>query len=275
MQYMGQDAAVLAAGLMGVGLAGVMGADALRDYGWRIAFLAGAVIVPFGLVLRSGLTETLHAPEPEPTPAAGATRPYLRVALLGLAMLAAGTTVSYVLDYLTTYATATLHMPAQVAFGATVVLGITGLAFDPIGGWLSDRFGRKAVMVGPWCLLLVLILPCFWALAHFRTPLTLFAAAGLLTAAANIASASVLVAVSESLPRRIRSGTIALVYALAISVFGGSAQFNVAWLTGATHSALAPAWYMVVGVAVGLAAALAMRETAPGMDGRTALTRTT
>ena len=46
MQYMGQDAAVLAAGLMGVGLAGVMGADALRDYGWRIAFLAGAVIVP-------------------------------------------------------------------------------------------------------------------------------------------------------------------------------------------------------------------------------------
>jgi len=66
MQFMGQDAAVLAAGLMGVGLASVMGADALRDYGWRIAFLAGAVIVPFGLMLRSGLTETLHAPETEP-----------------------------------------------------------------------------------------------------------------------------------------------------------------------------------------------------------------
>ena len=58
-----------------------------------------------------------------------------------------------------------------------------------------------------------------------------------------------------------------LVYALAISVFGGSAQFNVAALTKAFHSDLVPAVYMGVGVLVGLVAMLMMRESAPVKTG--------
>ena len=268
LQYMGQDGAVLCAGLMGVALSSVMSAQMLNDYGWRLAFLAGAVIVPFGLMLRTGLTETLHEPQPAPPAAAApASNPYLRVALLGLAMLAAGTTVGYVLDYLTTYATSVLAMPASLAFGATVVLGVTGVCLDPVGGWLSDRFGRKRVMIIPWVLLLVLVLPAFAAISHFRTAWALFGATALLGALTAISSSSSLVAITESLPRKVRSGTLALVYALAISVFGGTAQFNVAGLTALTHNPLAPAWYMAVGVAVGLAAMLAMRETAPVKTG--------
>jgi hypothetical protein len=61
----------------------------------------------------------------------------------------------------------------------------------------------------------------------------------------------------------VRAGGLALIYALAIAIFGGSAQFNVAWLTGVTHSNMAPAWYMAIGVAAGLIAMAAMRETAP------------
>ncbi len=266
LQYMGQDAAILCAGLMGVGLSSVMGAGALSDYGWRIALLAGAVIVPFGLLLRRGLVETLHEAEAAattPTRSAGPPVTARRVAILALMMLAAGTTVGYVLDYLTTYATATLHMPATLAFGATVVLGLTGVICDPLGGWLSDRFGRKRVMIIPWALLLVMIGPCFWAISTYRSGVVLLGATALLSVATSISSSSVLVAVTESLPKRVRSGTLALVYAVAISIFGGSAQFNVAWLTGALHSPLAPAGYMAVGVAVGLAAMLMMRETAP------------
>lgn len=268
LQYMGQDGAILCAGLMGVGLSSVMGSAALGEYGWRIAFLAGAVIVPFGLLLRRGLVETLHEVEAV-APASSAGRMSAgqaspaRIAVLALMMLAAGTTVSYVLDYLTTYATAALHMPATLAFGATVVLGLTGVVCDPLGGWLSDRFGRKRVMIIPWVVLLVMIGPCFWAISHFRTAAVLFGATALLAAASSISASSVLVAVTESLPKRARSATLALVYAVAISIFGGSAQFNVAWLSGVLHSDLAPAGYMAVGVAVGLAAMLMMRETAP------------
>jgi hypothetical protein len=65
------------------------------------------------------------------------------------------------------------------------------------------------------------------------------------------------------LPQRVRSGGIALIYALAISVFGGSAQFLVAWLIRATGNPLAPAWYMFCGVIIGLIALVQLPETAP------------
>ena len=269
LQYMGQDAAVLAAGLMGVWLSNLLGPAALTAYGWRIAFLVGAVIVPFGLILRRGLAETLHEPEPAPAVHPGVPRPYLRIAVLGLMMLSAGTIVSYVLNYMTTYATATLKMPSTVAFGATVAGGIVGVLFDPIGGWLSDRFGRKPVMIIPWVALLVLVGPCFFVISHYHTAAALWGATALMSVASAIAGSSVLIAITESLPKRIRSGSLALIYAFAISVFGGTAQFNVTWLTQVTNNPLAPAGYMVLAVAVGLVAMIAMRETAPVRLART------
>lgn len=67
-----------------------------------------------------------------------------------------------------------------------------------------------------------------------------------------------LVNLSEGLPPASRSGGIAIVYALAISIFGGSAQFVVAWLTGAMHSALAPGFYMSGVLVIGIIARLCL-----------------
>jgi hypothetical protein len=75
---------------------------------------------------------------------------------------------------------------------------------------------------------------------------------------------------AESLPQQIRSGGIGIIYAVAITVFGGSASFVVAWLTEVTGSPLAPAWYMcaaLVHVAVWRHDS-AVRETAPVKDWR-------
>ena len=49
------------------------------------------------------------------------------------------------------------------------------MLFEPVSGWLSDRFGRKPVMIIPGVLLLLCILPAFWVIAHYRTTLTFYA----------------------------------------------------------------------------------------------------
>ena len=263
-QYMSQDGSILVSGLVGYALSSLLTDAALDAWGWRIAFLLGAVIVPFGLLLRRELAETL----PPRTAQSPATAPDLtprlaRTAAFGIVMLAGGTTVSYVMDYLTTYATATLHMATNVGFLATIFLGLTGLIFDPIGGWLSDRFGRKRSMLIPWTFLLLATLPGFFLLSTLRSTTVLIGLSVVLTIAASLSTTSVLVSVTESLPAPIRAGSLGLIYALAISVFGGSTQFTVAWLTGLTHSPLAPAWYMSVCVALALVAMVALPETAP------------
>lgn len=265
LQYLGQGLAVMAAGLVGVALSGVMGADALRDYGWRIALLLGAVVIPFALILRRSLVETLHLEEDAAPMAGMGVKPMgpAHIAVVALLILAGGTIANYVLNYLTTYATTILHIPQQAAFGSTVVNGLTGVVFSIVGGWLSDRYGRKPVMILPWLALLVLILPSFYILSQLRTPIALWAVTGVLGTVMSISAGASLVAITESLPKRSRAGMLSLVYALSIATFGGSAQFVVAWLTDITKNDLAPAWYMSAATAIALAAMFAVRETAP------------
>jgi MFS family permease len=260
MQAMGADAAVLAAGLVGVGLAHVLTPAELDAWGWRVALGLGAVIVPFGLVMRRTLVETFEPRQP-PQPAAGSG--HLRIGLLGLAMLAAATTSNYVLEYMTTYANTTLGLPERVALGATALIGLCGLVCDPLSGWLSDRIGRKPVMLVPWLVLLLAILPAFWLLDRERSSAVLYGVTIVLAVASTLSTGTVLVAVTESLPAHVRSGALAMVYALAISVFGGSTQFVVAWLTRFTGNPLAPAWYMIGSVLVGLLAVAFLPESAP------------
>jgi MHS family citrate/tricarballylate:H+ symporter-like MFS transporter len=78
----------------------------------------------------------------------------------------------------------------------------------------------------------------------------------------TLGSAPVLVSLTEALPVSVRSGALAITYALAIS-FGGTAQFIVASLIVVTGNPLAPEWYMMGAVGIGVAAMVATRETAP------------
>src|SRR6185437_1337716 len=124
------------------GLSSWLSPAALDARGWRIAFLLGAAIVPFGLRLRRTLVETLPEARSAETEHSS-IRPFLIVAFAGVLILGAGTIGNYTLDYLTTYAQATLHMAVPTAFAATVILGAVSVAGDLSGGWLSDRFGPK------------------------------------------------------------------------------------------------------------------------------------
>jgi MFS family permease len=261
LQATSADVAVMVAGLVGVGLASTLDTEALDSWGWRVALLAGAVIIPVGLVMRRTLVETLqpaHSPADIP-----AIRNYRRVAAAGLALLASGTTTSYLLNYMTTYASSTLGMSARIAFGAPAVVGLCGVVCDPLGGWLSDKFGRRPIMIIPWLCLAAAVFPCFTLLEHERSRFALYFACSVLACASTLAASAALISVNESLPHRVRSGGFAIIYAVSISIFGGSAQFIVAWLTRLTGNPLAPAWYMIGGVMVGLIALHALPESAP------------
>jgi MFS family permease len=261
LQATSADFAVCIAGLVGVGLASVLDAPALDAWGWRVALLLGAAIIPVGFVLRRTLDETLRTPaqaNEEPP-----TKGYARIIALGLILLGAATTTNYLLEYMTTYASTTLGMSAKIAFGATAVIGLSGLICDSLGGWLSDRLGRKPIMIVPWLFLAVAVFPSFWLLERLRTGTALYTACAVLGSLSTLSSATIIVAITESLPRRVRSAGIAITYALAISVFGGSTQFVVAWLIRATGNPLAPAWYMFCGVIIGLIALSQLPETAP------------
>jgi len=261
LQATSADFAVCIAGLVGVGLASVLDPPALDAWGWRVALLLGAVIIPVGFVLRRTLNETLRTAGPtdgEPPP-----KGYARIVVLGLILLGTGTTTNYLLEYMTTYANVTLGMSSKIAFGATAVIGLSGVICDSLGGWLSDRLGRKPVMIVPWLFLAVAVFPSFWLLERLRTGAALYTACAVLACLSTLSSATVIVAITESLPHRVRSGAIAITYAVAISVFGGSTQFLVAWLIRATGSPLAPGWYMFCGVAIGLIALSQLPESAP------------
>ena len=142
-------------------------------------------------------------------------------------MLTAGTIGSYTLNYMTTYALDTLHLPATISFSLIILNGGLSMGFEALSGWLSDRFGRKPVMIIPGVLLVLAILPCFWVIDHVRTLQALYGAEAVMVILAAISSVPVIVTITETLPPHIRSGAVATIYAFAISIFGGSTQFVI------------------------------------------------
>jgi MFS family permease len=253
------DTAVLVAGLVGLALSSLLSAPQLDAWGWRVAFLIGASIVPFGLFLRGTLEETLPPEARVPAPP-GSFRPLLLTAAAGMLILGAGTISNYTLDYLTTYAQDTLHMAARSAFGATVVLGLVSALSDLATGLLVDRFGPKRVLAGPWIALILLAVPIFYMLNVLRSSNALFGATALLTVLHIFGSSAAILLFIQALPARVRAGSLSLVYALAIAIFGGSTQLVEKLLIRWTANPVAPGWYMVGAVAAGLAGALLIRE---------------
>jgi MFS family permease len=261
LQYMTQDLSVLVAGLVGYVLSVWLEPRALDAWGWRAAFLFGALIVPVGLVIRSRLPESLEQTESADLPPPAKVP--LSLAVAGVATLGSIAVTLYVSDYVATFAQDRLHLPASDGLLAIVVLGLSTLVIDPVSGLLSDRIGRRPVMLTGATLLTLSAVPIFYLLVSHPSALTLCVATGVLGTLAGFTASPALVSLTESFPHRVRAGTLGTVYAVALALFGGTTQFAVKWLTDFTGSGLAPAFYVTGAMLLGLVAMSTFSETAP------------
>lgn len=264
-QVASQGAASALAGSLGVLLSWMLGADVMQSWGWRIPFIAGIAIVPVGLIMRGRLQETvdLRARTTHPSARhvlAALLRRHARPLVLALMLITSGTIATYINLYMTTYALSTLHMATGASMSATMVVGLCLLVSCLVGGWLSDRVGRKPVYLLSKLALAATAYPAFAAINHLHTLGALLMMTALM-AALNGLGGVVLVVIPECFPKSVRSAGLSIVYALAVTVFGGTTQLVVTWLIHATGNPLSPAWYLMASSAIGAAAILLVAET--------------
>lgn len=265
-QSISQNAAALVAGLVGLTLASVLDVAQMDAFGWRIALLLGTIVLPFGLAVRRTLPETLHAHDPiahDVQVHRHLTGGQLRVIVCSIAILCGGTVATYTQSYLTTYTSVILNMKVNIAFGATVTYGVTGIVSNIIGAQLSERFGRRVVMIVPRIILALAIVPAFWLLVQNRDASTLVGMTAFMTLCASTSGGAMMAAIAESLRKTNRAATFSIIYAGPIVVFGGSTQLLVTWLIHQTGSVLAPAYFYLTATLVSLVGMFALRESAP------------
>jgi MFS family permease len=265
-QSASQSIASLVGGAVGVFLAWKLSEHALEAYGWRVAFWIGALVLPFGLLIRRALPETLHHHETPSSahPDSASFMAHAPVLILGVGAIMCFTTSTYVRLYLTTYAHTTLHMSDQAAYGASLVNGAAGIVFTLLGGWLSDHVGRKPAMIVPLAAYLVVTYPVFWLIVRNHDAATLWTGTAVISALGSMSTGAALIWLAEALRKEIRSTAVGAVYAVTVATFGGVTQPLIAWMIHVTDQPLAPAFYLMVTTLIGLAAMIAMTETAPG-----------
>ena len=234
----------------------------LSVFGWRIALALGVSIVPLALYVRGSLPETLDQPEGTPLGHAG-VRSYLRPIVCGLTIMGAGTIATYIFQYMATFGQRTLHLSSSLSMAGEFANNAIGVVAVIIGGIVSDRRGRRHVMLAPQALFCVLIVPCFLWLTTERDAVSFIGANLILSFLSMYMYGAVYAAISESLPKAVRARVFALVYALPVALLGGSTQLVITWILHVTGSPMAIAWYLTGVSLIGIAAMLAIRESAP------------
>ena len=160
-----------------------------------------------------------------------------------------------VLIYMPTYAKTQLQIPLNDAFGAQVAGLLCLTLLIPFFGALSDRIGRRPVLLLASVLYLILPYPLMdWVLAE-PTLARLTVMQVVLCSAIAVGFGAISTALAEQFPVRQRSTGLALSYNIAVMLFGGFAQLIVTWLISVTGSPLAPAYYVMFGAVVGVVSA--------------------
>lgn len=266
LQMVGQSVAALAGAAAGMLITQGLTPEQIDSWGWRLPFIFGLLIGPVGLWIRRHLNETeafIEASQSTDVPVGLMTlwRDYRRSIAVSFGLVVSGTIMYYVvLIYMPTYAKTQLGIPLGEAFIAQVA-GLLCLTIGtPFFGILSDRIGRRPVLMLACSLYFVLPYPLFsWLQADpglFRLAIMQI----VLCSAVAVGFGAISTALAEQFPVRMRSTGLALAYNFAVMLFGGFAQLIVTWLINVTGTPLAPAYYVMFGAVVGLSGAYFLTE---------------
>lgn len=262
-QSASQGLATLAASLMGFGLTQTLSSEDLTSWGWRVPFILGMLIGPVGFYIRRHMHETAPS-DKDAQNSAGVLKTlladHLGLMLIGImTVMGASISVYIIGKYMTTYAIHTLHMPASIGMLASVVSGIVMFIFSLVGGWLSDIYGRRVVMIAPRVLLVLAVLPAFQIITAANSVQSLLGVIAVLALLQAMSGAVGLVALPECFPRRVRTTGLSLIYGIGVSLFGGTSHLVATWLLDRTGDPMALAWYLIVANVISIAAFTMLR----------------
>ena len=234
--------------------------SALAAWGWRIPFAFGLAVGLAAWSVRRRIPETLDQPAVARLPLIDALRTeypsMLRIFAMGL-MLGVGFYMTFV--YTVTFVQELGHVGAAKALEVNtlnmVVLLVTTLA----AGALSDRIGRRPLMIGAALAMLVLAYPLFWLVSRPDAGAVLFGQMGF-ALILGVFLGPLPATMAEAFPSRVRCSALSLSYNLGQAIFGGTTPLVATYLIARSGDDLTPAFYLMLMAAVSLVAVVSGRK---------------
>jgi MFS family permease len=257
-QSASQQVAVIFTAALGWMLQRWLPAPVMSDWGWRIPFFIGCLIVPFLFLMRRSLEETDAFLARKHPPSIGeiyrSMLQHWRLVLTGMAMVLMTTVSFYLITAFTpTFGKEVLHLSVSDAFVVTLLIGVSNLIWLPVMGALSDRIGRRPLLIACTALALLTAYPVLhWLVAEpgFGRLLGVELWLSFLYASYN---GALIVTLTEIMPVEVRTAGFSLAYSLATTL-GGSSLAISHWLIHLTGNGAAPGIWLSFAALCGLIA---------------------
>ncbi len=262
-QSASQQVAIIVAAAIGYGLNIWLTKDQVGDWGWRVPFFIGCMIVPVLFVIRRSLQETeeflARKRKPNLNEIFRSMVENWKLVIAGM-MLVSMTTVSFYLItvYTPTFGKNVLKLSTESALIVTFCVGISNFIWLPVMGALSDRIGRRPLLLVFTVLTILTAYPAMtWLVgdATFGKMLVVELWLSFLYASYN---GAMVVALTEVMPVDVRTAGFSLAYSLATAVFGGFTPAIATGLIEITHDKAAPGLWMSFAAVCGLIATLVL-----------------
>jgi metabolite-proton symporter len=256
-----QQVAVMFAALVGVALNASLPPEKMTAWGWRVPLLLGCVIIPFLFRLRRSLQETDEFVARKHRPSASEILRSLTtnswVVAIGM-MMVTMTTVSFymITAYTPTFGDSVLHLASKDSLIVTLCVGASNLFWLPVMGALSDRVGRRPLLMVFTILMLVTAYPAMLWLVGEPSFSRLLAVELWLSFLYGSYNGAMVVFLTEIMPIDVRTSGFSLAYSLATAIFGGFTPAISTYLIHLTGNHAVPGLWLSFAAACGLLAAL-------------------